>query len=209
MSVDELSQHIEAKASAKFGTSVPKGKDKKKRQPAARTAAALQVDPAKLLLSPGSFVDADGSPLPQIGLSEVGALTTGVAFCNMSQAMPFLESGKSLSVDSLGLARVNALSTEQRGSARVSAVHFPAIYGPTGEAVLLRGSLIQLGDEPVQLQQSQIADTDQLETATCRFTVFRDEVALDWTSFVQSSHPRRWQPWPCPLQRCLLQPILW
>ena len=59
-------------------------------------------------------------------------------------------------------------------------------YGPTGEAVLLRGSLIQLGDEPVQLQQSQIADTDQLETTACRLTVFRDEATLDWHAFVQS-----------------------
>ena len=105
----------------------------------------LQVDPAKLLLSPGSFVNTDGTPLPQISFEEVGALATGVAFCNVGQAIPFLESGKSLSVDSLGLVCVSSLSQEQCGAARVSAIHFPAIYGPTGEAVLLRGSLIQLG----------------------------------------------------------------
>ena len=186
VTADELSQHIEAKASPQFGTSVPKGKDKKKPQKAPRAPAVLQVDPAKLLLSPGSFVNTDGTPLPQISFEEVGALAAGVAFCSSGQATPFLESGKSLSVDSLGLVCVSSLSPEQCGAARVSAVHFPAIYGPTGEAVLLRGSLIQLGDESVQLQQGQIADTDQLDTATCRFTVFRDEAVLDWAAFAQS-----------------------
>ena len=181
---DELAQHIEFKADAKFGTSIQKGKTKKSRQTPARQPTQLQVDPAKLLLAPGSFVDADGTALSQLAFHEIGAQSSGIAFCSATQAAPFLASGKSLSVDSLALVCVSELAPEQHGLANVSAIHFPAVYGPTGEAVLIRGSLVQLGDEPVQLQQSQIADSDQLETATCRFTVFRDETSLDWDAFI-------------------------
>ena len=117
-------------------------------------------------------MNGDGTSLKQLAFHEIGAETSGVAFCSAAQAAPFLASGRSLSVDSLGLVCVSTLAPEQHGLASVVAIHFPAVYAPTNEAILLRGSLIQLGDEPAQLRQSQIADTEQLDTATCRLTVF-------------------------------------
>ena len=95
-----------------------------------------------------------------------------------SHKQPPFWSPANLSVDSLAWVCVSPWPQSNMALPR-SPPCTPAVYGPTGEAVLMRGSLIQLEDKPVQLQQSQIADSDQLKTATCRFTVFRDETSLD------------------------------
>ncbi|OLQ12996.1 hypothetical protein AK812_SmicGene3030 [Symbiodinium microadriaticum] len=186
LSTEELSEHIESKANEQFGTSVPSGKSKKRKEPVVKASTPVQVDPSKLLLAPGSFVNADGTALPQLAFEEVCSGACGIAFCSSGQAMPFIATGQHLSVDCLGLVCVTVLSPEQCGSMPVVAVHFPAVYGPTGEAVLIRGSLLQLGDEPVQLAQSRIDDTDQLDTITCRFTVYRDEFTVAWEDFLKS-----------------------
>ena len=186
LSVEELAGHIEFKANEKFGASVPAGKHKKRKEPSTRLSTPVQVDPSKLLLAPGSFVNADGNALPQLAFDEVCSGACGIAFCSYGQVAPFASSGQRLSVDCLGLACVTELTPEQCGSLSASAAHFPAVYSPTGEAVLIRGSLLQLGDEPVQLLQSRISDTEQLDTVTCRFTVFRDEFASDWKEFVKA-----------------------
>ena len=179
---DELTAHIDERAHAKFGTAVPNSKEKKRKDKAPKAAAQpLQVDPTKLQIAPGSFTTVDGRPLPQLAFSEVGAEVQGVAFCSPQQAVPFLQNPQSLSVDALALVCVTELPPDVYGGATVSSLQFPAVYSPTEEAILIRGSLIQIGDEVVQLASQSIAEVQQLETVTCRISVYRDEIALDWS----------------------------
>ncbi|CAE7649575.1 unnamed protein product [Symbiodinium sp. CCMP2456] len=183
---DELQAHIEAKAHAKFGTAVANAKAKKRKDKEPRShPVPLQVDPAKLLITPGSFVTEDDRPLPQLAFAEVGHQTQGVAFCSAQQALPFLQAYQSLSVDALALVCVTELPNEACGSAPVESLQFPAVYGPTDEAILIRGSLIQIGDEPVHLAHASIAEAQHLETLTCRISVYRDELALDWRTLTE------------------------
>ena len=66
----------------------------------------------------------------------------------------------------------------------------PVIYQPNGEAMLLTGSLINLGDEPVALAQGTIAEPSALATGVCKVTISRDELPLEWEKITQG--PVKW-----------------
>ena len=48
------------------------------------------------------------------------------------------------------------LPLESSSLARISTIRYPAIFAPTQEAILVAGSLVQLGDEDVQLASADI-----------------------------------------------------
>ena len=144
------------------------------------------MDPGKLQIAPSSFVTTDGTSLPQLGFHEVVSQAQGVAFCSALQVAPFLSPYRSLSVDPLALVVTAELPIESCAGAPVTNVQFPAIYSPTGEAILLHGSLVQLGDESVGLKAADIAEVDSLDTLTCKLSLFREETALDWAEVCQA-----------------------
>ena len=183
---DELAAHIEVKAQARFGTAVSNPKAKKTKTVTRPPSTPLVVDPTKLQLAPGSFVASDGAALSQLAFDEVSTEARGIAFCSMQQVLPFLQNFRTLSMEPLGLVTTTALSSECCGNAPVVPVRFPVVYEPTAEAILLQGSLVQLGDESVQLASANIQELDQLDTVTCRLSLYRDETSLPWTEVTKA-----------------------
>ena len=183
---DELANHIEHKASDKFGTSVRKAKNR--RQPGSRkaTVTPLQVDPARLLIAPGTFTDNDQHALSQLAFSEVASQARGVAFCSVMQAVPFLQSNKVVSLDPLALVTTAILPADTQTCLTVTEIRFPAIYEPTAEAILLQGSLIQLGDEPVRFATTDISELPGPDLIVCRLSLYRDETTLAWDAVVSA-----------------------
>ena len=177
----ELQAHIERRAQTKFGVTVTGAKSKKRRQPDRKpTTAPLNIDPASLMLCPGSFVAEDGSPLGQLALHEVQSQATGVCFCSLAQAAPFLADPRRLSVDALALLITSTILPEAADAATLSSVRFPAIYHPTQEAVLVSGSLLQLGDVEVSLASADIAEVEPMSTTICRLNLHKDETKIPW-----------------------------
>ena len=180
----ELQAAINRKAQEKFGTSVPQPKLKKQAKDKARSKAApLHVDAQQLQLVAGSFISSQGGPLAQLSLGEVQAQATGVCFCSAAQAAPFLANLHSISTEALGLLTTSEIAEEASGLASVSSLRFPAVFSPTGEGVLVKGSLIQLGDEQVQIARENIAEVEAIATVTVKVTVYRDELATPWEQF--------------------------
>ena len=186
MKTDEVSAVLERKAADRFGTAISKAKTKKSKQHPRPPPSPLQVDPQKLLLSPDSFVTPDGTSLQQLRFDEVVAQAQGIAFCSAQQVLPFLHLHRSLSVDPLALLVTSELPPEVCVDAHVSCLRFPAIFEPTSEAILLRGSLVQLGDEPVAMRSTDIAEVDTLATAVFKLALYRDETQLDWSQVTQA-----------------------
>ncbi|CAE7803672.1 DHX57 [Symbiodinium sp. CCMP2592] len=148
--------------------------------------APLHVDPLQLRLAPGSFTTASDSPLGQLAFNEVCAQATGICFCTTAQAAPFVAQAKNLSVDPLALVTTAEISADQVGTARVKSIRYPAIFAPTEEAVLVAGSLIQLGDDDVQLATAGIAELDRIDTIVCRLNLFKDESTLAWDKVAEA-----------------------
>ncbi|CAE7726054.1 Pol, partial [Symbiodinium sp. KB8] len=157
---------------------VQKGKSAK------RLPAPLHIDPGQLQLSEGSFITKAGGPLKQLSFDEVQAQASGICFCTVEQAGPFLALGRNLSVDALALATTAELPDPS--APRTSAVRYPAVFAPTQEAILVSGSLVQLGDEEVQLCATDIAEVEHLSTAVCRLSLFRDEYKNSWEKFCEA-----------------------
>ena len=146
---DELGQHIEHKAAQRFGVAVPKAKNKKQAKRAGQpTLAPLHIDPLQLQMTQGSFIASSGERLSQLALSDVISQASGVCFCSVHQASHFLTHYETISTEALCLITTAEVPAEICGTAPVSNLRFPALYLPTQEAVLVRGSMIQLGPDP-------------------------------------------------------------
>ena len=177
ITTEELQEQIEAKAVSKFGTSVPDGKAKKlATQKQARPNKNLQLDPAQLLMSPGTFSTA----IAQLSFSEVKPQSTRICFCSPQQAAPYVQECKAISVDALGLVTTAEIAADAIGLAPASNIRYPAVYAPTGEAVLLAGTLIPLGDETVQLTPAEMTEIEHLDTCVVELTLYRDECSIPW-----------------------------
>ena len=184
---DELGQHIEHKAAQRFGVTIPRAKSKKQAKRAGQpTLAPMNIDPLQLQVTQGSFTTSSGDPLCQLALSDVISQASGVCFCSVQQASHFLTHYETISTEALCLITTAELPAEMCGAAPVSTLRFPALYLPTQEAVLVRGSMIQLGDEVGQLAQENMDDVEQVDTAVCKIHVFRDELAIPWASFTEA-----------------------
>ena len=184
---EELKAHAQAKASKSFGTAVPNAKARKQK-PSKGPKPVLHVDPCALLLAQDSFATKEGAPLPQLGFNEVGPQAQGVAFCSAAQFIPFLQDYRPLSVAALAIISTAPIPPEVIGGAPVTHLRFPAVYAPTQEAVLISGSLLQLGDDHVQLKpaDSAMEDIEQPDTLVGRLSLYRDESNIPWEEVVQA-----------------------
>ena len=106
----------------------------------------------------------------------MSAHACGICFVNAHQAAPFLEDGRSLSVEALAIVTTAELPPEACGKARVSSVRFPAVSG----------SLVQLRDDTVQLALDDVAELDQVDTCVCRLNLYRDEVEIPWDKILEA-----------------------
>ena len=179
--LEELQAHIQRRAQDRHGLTISSPKAKKqKASKKPKGLSQLQVDPTQLRLVPGSFVAKDGTTLKQLSYAEVQSQASGVCFCLPSQAFPFLQDDRNISIDPLALVVTSEVPSNLASPARVQTVRFPAMYTPTSEAVLLVGSLVQLGDEEVQLFPADSLEVEGIETITCRLNVYRDESPIPW-----------------------------
>ncbi|CAE7466734.1 unnamed protein product [Symbiodinium sp. CCMP2592] len=183
---DELQAHVEQRAQTKFGTEIPKAKAKKSKVSKRPTQAPLHIDPAQLRLSPGSFAATSGSPLGQLSFEEVKAQATGICFCSVAQALPFVAHARNLSVDPLALVTTAEIPEEHAGTARLTPVRYPAVFTPTQEAVLVTGTLVQLGDDSIQLASTDISEVEHLATIVRKMCLYKDETALPWDKIVEA-----------------------
>ena len=83
----------------------------------------------------------------------------------------------------LAIVTTAELPPEACGKGKVS---YPAVFAPTKEAVLMSGSLVQLGDDTVQLALDDVAELDQVDTCVCRLNLYRDEVEIPWDKILEA-----------------------
>ena len=176
----EFEAYVQQRSCERLGTSVSKPKAKKAEGAKAKAAPKpLQVDPLQLQIAPGSFVTSDSVHLCQLAFEEVASEAEGLAFCTASQLAPFLADYQPLSVGALGLLATSVVPASSCGSAPVTTIRYPALYAPTNEAILLTGTLLQLGDSAIQLSVGDVSEVESVEMGVCRVSVYRDEFPVD------------------------------
>lgn len=179
---DELDKQIKLRAQNKFKVS-----GAAKRGSTRQRKDEVIPDADSLILVDGSFIYSDGRAAKQLPMKEVGSNRTGIAFGAVADVLPFLAEGKSLSMEGLAVLTTAPIPTESEGLLPVRHLRYPAIYGPTGEAILLEGSMAQLGDDNICRRNEKIqVEHDALETVTIKVAIYRDEWPGEWKELAEA-----------------------
>ena len=163
----------------------------------------VEVDPSRLELAENTFKMEDGTSAPQLQLSQVGPLATGVALVSYSDALPFLQSGRQLTTKGLALLILNG-PDDLNTALTWTSIRFAAKCAVNQQPVLLSGFLVQLGSQaigPYFRSDGQVVP--DVPVACARITAFADQWPQDWETF--SSHPfKHLLAMLPPLQSCRL-----
>lgn len=183
----ELQAFIDSKAASKFGAQLGTSKKKDKRSRGGGLVP-LKLAPADLVIDSSHFVDYEGDAVTQIPLEEVVADARGLAISTLDEAIPYLAEVKNLSADALAILITEEVPVEKKGAADVSAIRFPVTYKPTNDPLLINGSILQLGDQPVSRRTAddQVQAMDIAQTAVLKIQVFRDELGQAWNGLCAS-----------------------
>ena len=196
---DELRDHIAARASTKFGADTQK--KPKKRAAEAKVTQPMPLAAEGLRVPDGTFVNPEGKPLVFIPLDAMKADCTGITIASLEQTHRFLTDSRSLSTQALGMLTVQKIPDNHPGSLPIEHLTWPALFGD--EPLLVRGSLIQLGDRHAALKPGPNVKTTQVSTSLMRLQVYRDQWNSDWPSFTKGPLKRLVQSFQ-PLQICHL-----
>ena len=179
---EELQNHIAERASQQHGIPKNKGKTKKPARDA-RPVPIVKIDPDQLTLQKGTFTTAKQEPVLQIASEAVKVDSTGISIVSLELAQRFLLDSKKLSTDPLALLTTVAIPTPTPGTLIVETLTWPALLGD--EPLLIRGSLVQLGDVHVMLKTGPKQDASVLQTSLLRIQIYREQWPHPWDSFVK------------------------
>ena len=177
---DELQTHIAARAGQQHGATQ---KRPKKKGPLRETPISpiVKIDPDQLSLQSGTFINSKKDPIPQISADAVRLDSTGIAIVSLELAQRFLFDSKKLSNDPLALLTTVVVPTPVPGTLIVETLTWPALLGE--EPLLIKGSLIQLGEDRVSLRTAK-QEATVMDTILVRIQVYRDQWPHPWDLFV-------------------------
>ena len=177
-----LPNELAAAVAANKGSQV--GKRAKGSPPQNRPKVPERVDPAKLVLPEGVF-HADGHPAPQIAIKQLGPVAHGVALISIDDALPYLRSGKVVSNEPLALAVFCHGEQQVDTCLPHTKVAIPCVCIANSEPLLTEVVVVQLGAGFVEKRVISAAiSVDQLEVATVKVMVYRDEFSSSWEDFI-------------------------
>eukprot|EP00438_Fugacium_kawagutii_P006439 Skav208838 [mRNA] locus=scaffold1193:172877:176524:+ [translate_table: standard] len=169
----ELEQHIKDKAHNKRA---PMTKPVKKVQAKSRQ---VHLEPDQVTVAPEAFCDPAGDPVAGLPFAEFCSTARGVVVASVDQAARFLDDDKVVSIDALALVTLTEVRIPTQSKLTAETVVWPGILVNSNEPLLIRGTLIQLGDERVALKLEEGTQTS-VETDLLRLFVYRDQWTQSW-----------------------------
>ena len=179
---DELKEHIAVRAGQKYGAAGP-SKKKKQQRPVDDRKPIVQIPADQLTVPSGAFIDVKQQQLPFVPLDQIKADCKGITIATTDQAARFLQDSKKLSCDALGMLTTLEVPLPVPGSLVVENLTWPALYGE--EALLVKGSLIQLGDTRASLRTGPAQQASAIQTALLRLQMYRGQTIFEWERFAK------------------------
>ena len=124
-----------------------------------------------------------------------------------SDVAPFLKEDKSITMDALAIITTSPVPPASQGLMPVSNLRYPAMYNPTQEAILIEGSIVQLGDCSIlRKQDDSVAEAEPAQTKTFKFVIWKDEWTGSWDDLITAPVKKLMERWPrlllCKGDRC-------
>ena len=178
-----------------------KGKRSKIGLPQVRPHLPDAVDPSKLAL-PDGFFHANGNEIHQISPKQIGPVASGVALITLEESLPYLKAGKMVSNEPLALAVFTPAGHVVDTALPHCKIMLPCVCVANHEPLLTEAVIVQLGRGFVEKQVVSTAiSMDQLEVATVKFMVYKDEFSSSWDEFLGSPIKHLVRSFPL-LRRC-------
>ena len=184
-------RELEAAIAKRTKTGVPMGvRAQKAKGKGKGPKGVTAIDPSGLRIEAGLFQCGDGISLQQLDLKHVGPQASGIVLATLASALPYLKSGRQISVGGLGFLVVGCDPAQVPTTLIPEPLRVPAICVANSEPVLLDAVLFQLGALPVarrsQLESCAIVT---LASTVVKIMAFKDELDLDWAAFAR--HPMK------------------
>ena len=204
---DELQAQIREKAEDKF--KIQSSKRKTARTSKDAPPPPLQVEPHLLQLAPNTFVH-QNQPVTQIDLGALSTATNGIAFGSVADVLPYLKEGKPINNTAVAVLTTTPVPAERCGLLPVRHLRYPALYMPTGEPLLIAGSLILLGQGSIdRADHSGGPSIKIMATQTLRFSVYKDQWTGPWDLLAEARAGAHSEvPYPAPVQRRELRGLM-
>ena len=178
---------------AKAAKGVPVGNRAQKRQQQGKSqgkgkGSLRRIDPATLKIETGVFVCGHNYQLGQLDLARISHNANGVVVCGLNAALPFLKSGKQLSVGGLALIIVDDLESSVNTQLIAEKVRLPAICTLNNQPLLVDGLMYQLGALPVtRKHHSEKLELISVDSCVTKIMIFKDLTSENWSQVV--AHP--------------------
>ena len=170
----ELQQAIveRSQSGAPIGNRAMKAKGKGK----GKKGGSGDVNPDSLRLETGVFVGNEVA-LSQLKVSQLGPVASGVVLATFDQALPYLTSGKHVSMGSLGIVVLNPPAVAPSLPLIGARVKFPVFCVANAEPLIVEGDLYQLGSKPVMKHSVTAAvQLQTIDTCVVKIVVYQDGV---------------------------------
>ena len=179
---DELQATLDTKVASKSGNARD-GKKKRGSDKVHEPTLALVPDDLELL--PNTFADEEGTVVPVIDLRGLQADARGIAIVTPDVALQLAQEEKNMSVDALAVLTIGD-HTEAMKSRVSSTLQWSAIHRKTLEPVLITGTMLQLGDQPIhKVVQNMAPQMPSFDTVVIRIQVFHDSFTEGWEEFLR------------------------
>eukprot|EP00438_Fugacium_kawagutii_P015087 Skav214578 [mRNA] locus=scaffold57:195327:199849:+ [translate_table: standard] len=165
---------------AKQGKSVG-SKQNKMKQSIQQKHVQLRTD--QVILPTGVFTTHDGDELTHIGADQLGPRTKGMIIATFAEAQPLLSAKRPISHEGMGLIILDP--TMHEIPQPYTLMQVPMQCKATGEPLLVRSALIQLGAKPVQrAQPSTCVAVPEVPNLVVRVLVYRDQCQQSWDALL-------------------------
>ena len=180
---EELQRHIQAREQSAFKTK-PQSKAGRAKPRSHTQSVTLSPETETLELYPTTFVDSDEMVVAPITFPEVTSNARGICVVTVDQAMQLGDVTASLSTDALAVVSIGELPILRPN--HQATLQWPAFYLPTKEPVLVKGTLLNLGDDEVSIAKVEDAPAvASLDTEVIRVMICRDVFDKDWMTLAK------------------------
>ena len=145
----------------------------------------VMLDPAKLQVIPGVFTHR-GHVMSQLSCQQIGPVSSGFVLMNMTEAEPYLRSGRVVSQEPLALVIFHGPGVVVQTSLPQSNVSIPCKCTVNNEPILADATVIQIGTGFIEKATQSAIEIESLDVVTVKVLVYRDELPIPWEDFIAS-----------------------
>eukprot|EP00438_Fugacium_kawagutii_P018203 Skav230725 [mRNA] locus=scaffold401:87585:92222:- [translate_table: standard] len=177
-------EELQAQIAARVKSSKPIGKKHNKSKPLSTTSNQIRLQSDQITVPHAVFKQDDGQEVGQLLPQQLGPRAQGVMIVTIEEALPYFNLTSPVSTEGVGLLILDPF--DQRLPSQRQVIQVPAHCKATGEPMLVKMAMVQLGTKAIQRNLPQNCPAvQQVANTVARIVVFQDQWSQSWEEFCQ------------------------